>query len=71
MWAYAVEHGFAIVSKDFDFRQRSFLFGQPEKVVWIRRGNCSTGEVEIIMRAHYNDLLAFDLDEAGVVLALG
>ena len=49
----------------------SFLFGQPPKVVWIRRGNCSTREIEIIIRAYYNNLLAFDQDEAGAFLSLG
>ena len=71
VWAYAVEQGLAIISKDSDFHQRSFLFGQPPKVVWIRRGNCSTREIEIIIRAHYDDLLAFDEDEAGAFLSLG
>jgi predicted nuclease of predicted toxin-antitoxin system len=71
VWAYAVEHGFAIVSKDSDFRQRNFLFGHPPKVVWIRRGNCSTSEIEIILRGEYNGLLAFDQEGAGAFLALG
>ncbi len=70
VWAYAVEHGLAIVSKDSDFRQRSFLFGPPPKVVWIRRGNCSTTEIEAILRTYHDDLLAFDQDEEGSFLAL-
>ena len=44
VWAYAARHGFAIVSKDSDFHQRSFLLGAPPKVVWIQRGNCATEE---------------------------
>ena len=39
-WEYAALHGFAIVSKDADFHQRSFLLGAPPKVIWIQRGNC-------------------------------
>ena len=70
VWAYAVEHGLAIVSKDSDFRQLSFLSGPPPKVVWIRRGNCSTTEIEAILRTHQDDLLAFDQDEDGSFLAL-
>ncbi|MBI1963006.1 MAG: DUF5615 family PIN-like protein [Candidatus Rokubacteria bacterium] len=42
VWQYAAQHGFAIVSKDADFHERSFLLGPPPKVIWIRRGNCST-----------------------------
>ena len=58
VWAYAAEHGFVIVSKDADFHQRSFVLGPPPKVVWIRRGNCSTVEIEGIFRSHEADLLA-------------
>ena len=50
VWAYAAEHRFVIVSKDADFHQRSFVLGHPPKVVWIRRGNCSTAEIEAILR---------------------
>jgi len=33
IWEYARENGFTIVSKDDDFRQRSFVHGAPPKVV--------------------------------------
>jgi predicted nuclease of predicted toxin-antitoxin system len=36
VWNHAADHGFAIVSKDSDFHQRSFLYGPPPKVVWVR-----------------------------------
>jgi predicted nuclease of predicted toxin-antitoxin system len=71
VWVYAAEHGFAIVSKDADFHERSFLLGHPPKVVWVRRGNCSTAEIEEILRRHHADLLAFERDENGAFLALG
>jgi predicted nuclease of predicted toxin-antitoxin system len=70
VWNYALQHGFVIVSKDSDFHQRSFLYGHPPKVVWIRRGNCSTREMETILRTRYNDLLGFEKDEQGAFLAL-
>ena len=35
VWDYAAEMGYAIVTKDADFRQRSFVFGPPPKVIWI------------------------------------
>ena len=71
VWQYAAAHGFAIVSKDADFHERSFLFGPPPKVIWIRRGNCSTEEVIAILREHHAELLAFDGDEDSAFLALG
>ena len=36
IWEYAKADGFAIVSKDTDFQQRSLLLGHPPKVVWLR-----------------------------------
>lgn len=45
VWAFAKVQGFAIVSKDSDFHQRSLVFGHPPKVVWLRLGNCSTAEI--------------------------
>jgi len=46
VWEYAKNYGLLLVSKDSDMHQRSFLFGPPPKVVWVRLGNCSTSEVE-------------------------
>jgi predicted nuclease of predicted toxin-antitoxin system len=33
IWNFAGKNGFTIVTKDTDFLQRSFLFGQPPKVI--------------------------------------
>ena len=71
VWRYAAEHRFTIVSKDADFHERSFLFGHPPKVVWIRRGNCSTDQIAALLQAHHADLLALERDAAGSFLALG
>ena len=71
VWAYARDHGYVIASKDSDFRQLSFAFGHPPKVIWIRRGNCSTSEIESILRDRYSDLLAFHGSEQSAFLALG
>jgi predicted nuclease of predicted toxin-antitoxin system len=71
VWAYAAAHGLAIASKDADFHQRSFVLGHPPKVVWIRRGNCTTAEIEEILRMRQADVLAFERDEQGAFLSLG
>ena len=54
VWIYARDHDFVIVSKDSDFSEMSVLRGFPPKVVWIRRGNCSTNETERILRQDFN-----------------
>lgn len=38
------------------------LRGFPPKIIWIRRGNCSTGEVEAILRSHLQDIQALSSD---------
>ena len=45
MWRFALEKGFAIVTKDSDFQERSQLAGIAPRIVWMRRGNCSTSAI--------------------------
>lgn len=35
IWNFCKEKGFIIVSKDTDFRERSFLKGYPPKIIWL------------------------------------
>ena len=70
VWDYAREQSLVIVSKDSDFQGRSFLFGHPPKVVWIRRGNCSTERLETILRTHCVQMQAFNGDNESALLAL-
>jgi len=50
VWKYAQDNSLIICSKDSDMHQRSFLLGFPPKVIWVRLGNCSTSEVERLLR---------------------
>ena len=68
--SHAAEHDFAIVTKDGDFNSLAFLFGAPPKIVWIRRGNCSTADIERILRAHYPMIAAFTEDSNAAVMIL-
>ena len=52
VWRYALEHGLAIVTKDSDFQERSQVAVTAPQIVWIRRGNCSTDEIEALLRGH-------------------
>jgi predicted nuclease of predicted toxin-antitoxin system len=71
VWLHARDHGFTIVTKDADFHERATILGYPPKVVWIRRGNCSTGEIERILRDHVDALRELEEDkDAGVVSLL-
>jgi predicted nuclease of predicted toxin-antitoxin system len=70
VWDYARDNGLTIVSKDSDMRQRSFLFGFPPKIVWVRLGNCSTSDVEGLLRAHFAAVEAFHRDGTASFLCL-
>jgi predicted nuclease of predicted toxin-antitoxin system len=54
-----VRQGFAILTKDADFRQRSFLRGHPPKVIWVRLGNCSTVTIEEVFNRRLAELEEF------------
>lgn len=62
VWDYAREHGFTIVSKDADFQQRSLLYGSPPKFIWLRVGNCSSTEIELLLRRSSPIVHTFLLD---------
>lgn len=56
VWDYAQRHDFIIVTKDSDYNELLGLRGFPPKVIWIRRGNCSTTDIESILRTHEADI---------------
>ena len=70
VWDYAGANGFTIVSKDSDFQQRSLLYGQPPKIVWLRIGNCTTEQIAQLITANEQDMRAFDTDPFEAVLVL-
>jgi predicted nuclease of predicted toxin-antitoxin system len=70
VWEYATQQKFMILSKDADFHQRSFVLGFPPKVVWIRLGNCTTAEVEQLIRKNFDSIKAFAEDEEAAFLVL-
>lgn len=71
IWEYARKAGFAILSKDSDFAERSVLFGAPPKIIWIRSGNCTTAEIASLLRAKFMDVERFVLQTAETCLILG
>jgi predicted nuclease of predicted toxin-antitoxin system len=70
VWQYAAQHGFAIVTKDADFHQRSFLYGHPPKVIWVRIGNGSTAMIESLLRRRVVEVAAFSSDSESAFLIL-
>ncbi len=70
VWEYAGEHGYALVSKDSDFRQLAFLYGPPPKVVWLRVGNASTAAVLRVLLEHRPTIEAFESDPDSALLVI-
>lgn len=51
IWEFAKLENFCIVTQDADFAEKSRLYGSPPKVLWLRCGNASTSEVEVLLRS--------------------
>jgi predicted nuclease of predicted toxin-antitoxin system len=69
IWEYAHKNNYLIVSKDSDFSELSIIHGFPPKIIWIRRGNCSTKEIEKLLKQNYHRIKELYQDEeAGVLL---
>jgi len=71
VWAQAARGGYTIVSKDADFHHRSFLYGYPPRVIWIRLGNCSTKNVATLLLDRREEIEAFHLSTERSFLVVG
>jgi len=70
VWHRAAADGLMIVTKDDDFRQRSFLYGFPPKVLWLRVGNCRRAELVALLTDRRLDVEAFAAHPSDALLVL-
>lgn len=70
IWEYAREHGYVVVTKDEDFTEMALVLGSPPQVIWIRRGNCSTRDIEMLLRQSYDPIHALGEDTTTGILEL-
>jgi predicted nuclease of predicted toxin-antitoxin system len=70
VWEYARQHDYIIVTKDADFGELSLLRGFPPRVVWIRRGNCSTRDIEYLLRVNRDGIASLSENPLTGVLTL-
>lgn len=72
IWERAKTEAFVIVSKDTDFRERSFVEGFPPKIVWLNLGNAGTMEIAARLRDAQVALAKFvaDSDESLLVISI-
>jgi len=73
IWEYARTQGFAIASKDTDFRERSFVEGFPPKVVWLDVGNAGTAQIAALLRSEHQRVDRFEqsTDASLLILSIG
>ena len=50
IWDHARAQHFMIVSKDSDFRERSYVEGFPPKIIWLDVGNAGTVVIAELLR---------------------
>ncbi len=70
IWEYARANGFTIVTKDNDFNGLVSLFNFPPKVIWIRKGNCSTLHIKGLLVIRVNVIKAFIKDTENGILTI-
>jgi predicted nuclease of predicted toxin-antitoxin system len=70
IWSFAKKEGFAIVTKDDDFREMSMALGHPPKVIWIKSGNLRNSGMENFLREKADIISRFveSADESLLVL---
>ncbi len=70
VWSFSREKGYTIVTQDADYSDILEAGGFPPKVVWVRRGNRSTNEMETLLRTHREAIEALLNDPGAGVLVL-
>lgn len=70
VWNYAKENDLMIVSKDADMHDLSLVYGNPPKVIWVRLGNCSTSQIENLLRQEFEIIEMFYQDNSVSLLVL-
>jgi predicted nuclease of predicted toxin-antitoxin system len=59
LWAFAKDHGYAIVTKDVDFLELMLLRGFPPKIVWLNCGNVANAVVRERLLSRAGEIAAF------------
>ena len=70
VWSYAQTNDYIIVTKDSDFNDMSVLRGFPPKVIWLQLGNCTTRDLETVLRRHHTAVYDFASDPTAGVLVI-
>jgi predicted nuclease of predicted toxin-antitoxin system len=70
IWEYARANEFMVVTKDADFCDLNVMWGSPPKIIWLRRGNCTTAEIESALRTNVESVRSLAEDDSVGILTL-
>lgn len=70
IWDHARRQGLMIVSKDTDFRERSYVEGFPPKTIWLDVGNAGTVAIAELLRRERGRVDRFEKQEEASLLIL-
>jgi predicted nuclease of predicted toxin-antitoxin system len=70
VWWFAHTNKLTIVTKDADFGDLGVIRGFPPKVIWLRLGNCTTGQIEAALRAQAVAIHSLMTDPSAGILAI-
>lgn len=70
VWQFAIAQQFAIVSKDSDFVDRATLEGPPPRIIALLLGNCTTSQIESLLRIRNQPISDFAANPAEAILFL-
>lgn len=65
IFEYAKRNGYTIVTFDADFCDLNIIKGFPPKIIWIRTGNTTTKNLEIIIRQRSDLIYSFLKEDYG------
>ena len=70
LWDHARANGFVIVSKDTDFRERSYVEGFPPKIIWLDVANAGTVAIADLLRRERQRIELFEIQDETSLLIL-
>ncbi len=70
IWNHARTQGFVVVSKDTDFRERSYVEGFPPKIIWLDVGNAGTARIAELLKRERGRVERFEKEKETSLLIL-
>ncbi len=73
IWDFARTQDLVIVSKDTDFRERSYVEGFPPKIIWLDVGNAGTVAIAELLRRERQRIEDFEnqAETSLIILSIG